>query len=75
MIWNISQKTGLSIEDVLYNWSYENVLLFSSSTPNYDTDEKEDTNEGKWVEALDMNNPKNIKINPNSDNDDEEYIV
>ena len=74
MIWNLSQSTGLSIEDVLYNWSYENVLLFSMSTPSYDTD-KYDHDDNKWVEALDMNNPSNIRINPNSDNDDEEYIV
>lgn len=75
MIWNLSQSTGLSIEDVLYNWSYENVLLFSMSTPSYDVEDKEEPKKAKWVEALDMNNPKNIRINPNSDNEDEEYIV
>lgn len=74
MIWSLSQSTGLSIDDVLYNWSYENVLLFSMSTPSYDTD-KDDPDDNKWVEALDMNNPSNIKLHPNSDNEDEEYIV
>lgn len=77
MIWSLSQSTGLSIEDILYKWSFENVLLFSRSTPSYDTDDKEEnnTNKKKWVEAIDMNNPANIMINPNSENDDEEYIV
>lgn len=77
MIWSLSQSTGLSIEDILYKWSFENVLLFSRATPSYDTDDNEEGNsqKKKWVEALDMNNPANIRINPNSENDDEEYIV
>lgn len=77
MIWSLSQSTGLSIEDILYKWSFENVLLFSRATPSYDTEYKEECNtqKKKWVEALDMNNPANIRINPNSENDDEEYIV
>lgn len=77
MIWSLAQSTGLRIEDILYKWSFENVLLFSRATPRYDTDDKEEGNakKKKWVEALDMNNPANIRINPNSENDDEEYIV
>ena len=75
MIWSLSQSTGLSIDDILYKWSFENVLLFSRATPSYDTDEKEEKQEEKWDPALDANNPDNFSINPNSDNEDEEYIV
>ncbi|MCI7356920.1 MAG: hypothetical protein MSK40_04315 [Parabacteroides sp.] len=75
MIWSLAQSTGLSIEDILYKWSFENVLLFSRATPSYDTGEKEEDSKPKFIEALDMNNPDNIRINPNSENDDEEYIV
>lgn len=75
MIYNLSQNTGLSIDDILYKWSFENVLLFSRATPSYDTDSKEEKNKNKWNPALDANNPDNFSINPNSDNDDEEYVV
>lgn len=75
MIWNLSQSTGLSIEDVLYKWSYENLLLFRSATPSYDTKEQEDEKEKKWNPKLDANDPRNFRVNPNSDNEDEEYIV
>lgn len=75
MIWSLSQSTGLSIDDILYKWSFENVLLFSRATPSYDTDEKEEKQEEKWNQALDANNPDNFSINPNSDDEDEEYIV
>lgn len=75
MIWSLSQSTGLSIDDILYKWSFENVLLFSRATPSYDTDEKEEKQEEKWNPALDANNPDNFSINPNSDDEDEEYIV
>lgn len=82
MIWSLSQSTGLSIDDILYKWSFENVLLFSRATPSYDTDEKEEKNEEElnpnlkeWNPALDANDPDNFSINPNSDDEDEEYIV
>ena len=77
MIWSLSQSTGFSIEDILYKWSFESVLLFSRATPSYDTEYKEESTckKRKWIEALDMNNPANIRINPNSENEDEEYIV
>lgn len=75
MIWNLSQATGLTIEDILYKWSYENVLLLSRATPSYDTKKDKDDEEKKWNPKLDANNPDNFKINQNSDNEDEEYVV
>lgn len=74
-MWNLSQATGLSIEDILYKWSYENVLLFSRATPSYDTADKKEEKDEKWNPKFDANDPNNFSINPNSENDDEEYIV
>lgn len=75
MIWNLSQTTGLSIDDILYRWSFENVLLFNRATPSYDTDNKDDKEEEKWNPKLDANDPDNFTINPNSEDEDEEYIL
>ena len=75
MIWNLAQITGLSIEDVLYKWSYENVLLFSRATPSYDTEDDNEKEGKKWNPRLDANNPDNFSIKPNSENEDEEYVV
>lgn len=73
MIYNLSRITGLSIYDVLYTWSFENLLLFSRATPSYETDSEEEKEE-EWDERLDANNPDNFSINENSDTEDEEYI-
>lgn len=73
MIYNLSQITGISIHDVLYTWSFENLLLFSRATPSYDTDSEEEKEE-EWDERLNANNPDNFSINENSDTEDEEYI-
>lgn len=75
MIWSLAQSTGLSIEDILYKWSFENVLLLSRATPSYDTNDTDNNEEGKWNPALDANDPNNFTINPNSEDEDEEYIV
>lgn len=73
MIYNLSQITGIPIHDVLYTWSFENLLLFSRATPSYDTDSEEEKEE-EWDERLNANNPDNFSINENSDTEDEEYI-
>lgn len=74
MIYNLSQITGIPIHDVLYTWSFENLLLFSRATPSYDTDSEEEEKEEEWDERLNANNPDNFSINENSDTEDEEYI-
>lgn len=53
MIWNLSQSTGLSIEDILYKWSFENVLLFSRATPSYDIETEEEKAKRKRDEEFD----------------------
>lgn len=51
---------------VLYDISYENLILYSAATPQYD-DEKDE-----WDESIDANTPGNFKhFNPN----EEEYIT
>lgn len=42
---------------VLYEVSYENLLLYSAATPGYD-DVKEEKN--VWDDSLDANNPNNF---------------
>lgn len=74
MIWNLSQITGISIEDILYKWSYENVLLFSRATPSFDKDEPE-TEPERFDPRLDANDPDKFAINPNSEDEDEEYVI
>jgi hypothetical protein len=47
---------GCSVEHVLYNVSYRNLLLYSAATPQFD-DEKSP----KWDASKDANNPDNFK--------------
>lgn len=51
-------------EYVLYEMSYENLLIYSCAVPHYD-DEKEEV----WDERFDANNPNNFN------NYDEEVFV
>ena len=73
MIYNVSQGLGITVEDVLYKWSYENLLLMSRATPSYDVKKKDDKPE--WDESKDANIPENFSINENSNIKDEEFIV
>lgn len=76
MIYNLSQGLGIPIGEALYEWSYENLLLFGRSTPSYSSLRKKKEGGGKkWDGSMDANDPGNFKINPNSGNPDEEYIV
>ena len=52
-------------EYVLYEMSYENLILFSHAVPVYD-DEKE----VEWDDSIDANNPDNF----NDNNDEEEFV-
>lgn len=77
MIYALSQSTGIPAYDILYKWSFENVLLISRAAPSYSTDEEEqdNSNEFKWDERLDANNPLNFEIHPNSNIEDEEFVI
>lgn len=46
---------GVSVDTVLYDMSWQNLVLYSAATPQFD-DEKEK----KWDESLDANNPDNF---------------
>lgn len=50
---------------VLYELSYENLIMYSCAAPHYD-DVKEET----WDDRLDANNPDNFKNN----NNEEEFV-
>lgn len=52
--------------EVLYDISYENLLLYSKATPCYD-DVKDD-----WDSTIDANNPDNFK--GTADNNEEVYV-
>lgn len=64
MILGWAKNLNTTPEHVLYEMSYENLLLYSKATPCYD-DEKDE-----WDETLDANNPDNFK-----DNKDEKIYV
>ncbi|MCC8154803.1 MAG: hypothetical protein LIP01_11760 [Tannerellaceae bacterium] len=55
----------MSFNDVLYNLSYQNLIMYSSVLPSYD-DEKDE--EPEFDELLDANNPDNFS-------DDDEVVV
>ena len=50
---------------MLYEMSYQNLLMYSAATPHYD-DEKDE-----WDDSIDANNPDNFK---NTNEDEEEFI-
>lgn len=53
MIWSLSQSIGIPIEDILYKWSFENILLFSRATPSYESETKEEREERERQEQFD----------------------
>ena len=77
MIYALSQSTGISAYDILYKWSFENVLLISKAVPSYSIEDEEPGNNVgfKWDDRLDANNPDNFTINPNSSLEDEEFVI
>lgn len=52
---------------ILHGISYNNLLLYNSASPSYNSKEKKE--EKPWNESLDANNPDNFKDKP-----DEEYV-
>lgn len=73
MIYKISQSLNMPIREVIYGWSFENLMLLMASAPNFGSRDKKEE-EKKWDERLDANNPDNFKINQNSSSEDEEYV-
>lgn len=59
--------------EVLYAWSYENLLLLSRATPSYGGGkDKDETPE--WDASKVADNPENFTIRSNSNIEDEEII-
>ena len=57
MIIGWSKAMNVSPDYILYEISYENLLLYSAATPLYDDEKDEDDG---WDESLDANNPDNF---------------
>lgn len=73
MIYKISQSLNMPIREVIYGWSFENLMLLMAAAPNLGSKAKEEEGK-KWDERLDANNPDNFTINQNSSSEDEEYV-
>lgn len=54
----MSKGLGMSIREVLYEHSYQQLLLFSSTLPTYDFDSSK--KDDKWDDSLDANDPSNF---------------
>lgn len=67
MILGWAKNLNMKPSEVLYDVSYENLLLYSKATPCYD-DVKDD-----WDDSIDANDPGNF--NKKQDNDEEEVFV
>lgn len=66
MIYGWVQALHCTPDYILHQISYENLVLYSSAAPSYDSADKED----EWDDSIDANNPNNF----NNDTDDEEEI-
>lgn len=64
MIYGWARLLNTTPGNILYEMSYENLLMYSYAAPSYD-----DEGEEEWDESLDANNPDNF-----NDNEEEEYI-
>ncbi len=55
MIYSWAKNLNTTPEHILYEMSYENLLMYNAATPHYN-DEKDD-----WDASIDANNPNNFK--------------
>lgn len=65
MVYGWSKLFDTTPDYVLYEMSYENLIMYSCAVPHYD-DEKEK----EWDESLDANNPNNFM----NDNESEVFV-
>ena len=63
----MSKNLGVSIDYILDNMSYENLIMYGYSTPSPENSKKDDD----WDDSLDANNPDNFS----GDNEEEEEFV
>lgn len=52
MILGMCKNIGCTPDYVLYEMTYENLIMYGYATPSYDPDEQD------WDEDIDANNPK-----------------
>ena len=77
MIYSWAKNLGCTVEHILYDMSYRNLLLYSAATPQFD-DEKGEKKD--WNPKLDANNPDNFKpakaatTDSNDSEEEEEFI-
>lgn len=64
MIYSWAKIFGTTPDYILYEISYENLIMYGCAIPHHD-DEKDD-----WDPSIDANNPDNF----NSSNDEEEFV-
>lgn len=55
MILSWAKNLNVTPDYVLYEMTYENLIMYSAATPQFD-DEKDE-----WDDSLDANNPDNFK--------------
>jgi hypothetical protein len=63
----MSKNLGVSLDYILNEMSYENLIMYGYAIPSYEPKSKE---EKDWDDRLDANNPNNF----NHSNEEEEYV-
>ncbi len=59
----MSKGLGLTIDEVLYEYSYAQLSLLSATLPTYDFDKSEEKRkEDEWDDRLDANIPGNFTV-------------
>jgi hypothetical protein len=53
MVLGMCKNIGCTPDHVLYEMTYENLIMYGYATPVYDPDDKND-----WDESIDANNPE-----------------
>lgn len=68
MIFSWAKLLNTTPDYILYDISYQNLILFSAAAPSYDdVNDKEDED---WDDSIDANNPDNF----NNGTDEEETV-
>ena len=59
----MSKGLGLSVDEVLYEYSYAQLSLLSATLPTYDFDTSDEKKkEEEWDDSLDANIPGNFTL-------------
>ena len=65
MIYSWAKMLGTTPDYVLYEMSYDNLIMYGCAVPHHD-----DVKEDDWDPSIDANNPDNFK----SSNDEEVFV-